>query len=84
MSRGQDMFKRRIGPPIHPDSGSAGANSCPDIWELDNGDFAIIGVERTQELGPQLPPGAFIDPGEALVVVPRDLLIKAREDIPLE
>jgi len=78
------MFKRRIGPPPGPGGGSAGANGCPDIWELDSGDFAVIGFERTQELGPHLPPGAFLDAGESLVVVPRDVLIKARENIPLE
>ena len=76
------MFKRRIGPPPHGDGGSAGANSCPDIWELDSGDFAIIGVESTAELTPHLPADAFLDPGESIVVIPRHVLVKARDDIP--
>ena len=78
------MFKRRIGPDPHAGSGdSAGANSCPDIWELESGDFAVIGTDMTKELGTRLPPGAFLDPGESLVVLPRHVLVKARENIPL-
>jgi hypothetical protein len=77
------MFKRRIGPAPHEHTGSGGANSCPDIWELDSGDFAVIGMDRTVELGSQLPQGAFLDPGESLVVIPRFILVKARDNIPL-
>lgn len=76
------MFKRRIGPAPHDGDESAGANSCPDIWELDSGDFAIIGVEKTAELTPHLPTDAFLDPGESIVVLPRDVLVKARDNIP--
>jgi hypothetical protein len=76
------MFKRRIGAAPVPGSGSAGANGCPDIWELDSGDFAVIGFERTSQLRPHLPPSAFLDEGESIVVLPRHVLVKAREDIP--
>lgn len=80
------MFRRRIGPPPHGGggNGSAAANSCPDIWELDSGDFAIIGIEQTAQLRPHLPSDAFLDPGESIVVLPRHVLTKARESIPLE
>ncbi len=80
------MFKRRIGPHPHEGGGnaSAGANNCPDIWELESGDFAIIGFERTAELAPLLPKDAFLDPGEGIVVLPRHVLVKARESIPTE
>ncbi|HLU98522.1 MAG TPA: hypothetical protein VKZ89_16950 [Thermobifida alba] len=81
---GEAMFKRRIGPPPHEGGESAAVNSCPDIWELDSGDFAVIGFERTAQLLPHLPPDAFVDPGEAIVVLPRSVLVKARENIPLE
>jgi hypothetical protein len=50
---------------------------------LDSGDFAIIGVERTAELTAHLPTDAFVDPGEAIVVLPRHVLVKARTEIPL-
>ncbi|WP_051466914.1 hypothetical protein [Actinomadura oligospora] len=80
------MFKRRIGPHPHDGkgNGSAGANNCPDIWELESGDFAVIGDERTAELGPLLSEDAFLDPGEAIVVLPRHVLVKARDAIPSE
>jgi hypothetical protein len=79
---GDSMFRRRIGPPPHDGNDSAGANSCPDIWELESGDFAIIGFDKTVELTPHLPAGAFVDPGERIVVLPRHVLVKARENIP--
>ncbi len=76
------MFKRRIGPPPHDGNDSSGMNSCPDIWELESGDFAIIGVDKTVEFTPHLPADAFVDPGERIVVLPRHVLVKARENIP--
>jgi len=78
------MFKRRIGPPVHDGGMSSGVNSCPDIWELSDGDFAVIGFDRTQELAGHLPRDAFLDPGEALVVIPRKTLVEARKNIPLD
>jgi hypothetical protein len=77
------VFAQRIGPSPHEGNGSAAANSCPDIWELDSGDFAVIGLEQTAHLQPHLPPDAFLDPGEAIVVLPRHVLVKARDNIPL-
>ncbi len=79
---GESMFKRRIGPPPHDGNDSSGMNSCPDIWELESGDFAIIGVDKTVEFTPHLPADAFVDPGERIVVLPRHVLVKARENIP--
>jgi hypothetical protein len=79
---GSAMFKRRIGPAPHEGNSSGTLNSCPDIWELDSGDFAIIGMEKTAELTPHLPADAFVDPGESIVVLPRNVLLKARDDIP--
>jgi hypothetical protein len=39
---------KRIGPDPHANGAkSAGCDGCPDIWELDNGDFAIIGIDIT-------------------------------------
>jgi hypothetical protein len=78
------MFVRRIGPDPHEGNDSAGNNSCPDIWELQDGTFAVIGVESTALLTPLLPPGAFVDPGESIVVLPRHVLVKARLNIPEE
>jgi hypothetical protein len=76
------MFKRRIGPDIHGGSGSTGAaEGCPDIWELENGDIAVIGLRRTTSLLAALPAGAGCGPDEEIVVLPRRLVLGAREDL---
>lgn len=77
------MFKKRIGPDPHEDGKETpGANGCPDIWELDNGDFAIIGIRKTNELSNRLPATAGCGPDEEIVIIPRDLLVNAKKHIP--
>lgn len=81
---GRAMFKRRIGPDIHGgggEQGSAGAQGCPDIWELENGDVAVIGLRRTTSLLSALPAGAGCGPDEEIVVLPRSLILGARKDL---
>jgi len=77
------MFLRRIGP--YPQASGlqcSGCRSCPDIWELDNGDFAVIGLDITDTALPKLPPTAGCGPDERIVRLPRKLLVNARRDIP--
>mgnify|MGYP001007964983 CR=1 FL=1 len=75
-------FKKRIGPDPHANGAqTAACQGCPDIWELENGDFAVIGTDIT-ELAGKLPPEAGCAPHERIVRVPRALLIAARENIP--
>jgi hypothetical protein len=63
--------------------GATGGNDgCPDIWELDNGDVAVIGRDLTSAYQDRLPDGVSVVPGERLVVIPRATLIAARPDIP--
>ncbi|GAA1813933.1 hypothetical protein GCM10009682_38720 [Luedemannella flava] len=57
--------------------------SCPDIFELTNGDFAVIGTDRTEELSHRLPADAGCAPYERIVVITRQTLLAARADIPL-
>jgi hypothetical protein len=41
-------FLRRLGPDPHANGAQTVAlNGCPDLWELANGDFAIIGIDMT-------------------------------------
>ena len=76
------MYLRRIGPvPVPGTTGSGGANGCPDIWELESGDFAVIGFIN-QAAVDSLPPEASIDVNEALVVVPRHVLAYAKRNLP--
>jgi hypothetical protein len=77
------MFAKRIGPDPHANGAkSAGCYGCPDIWELDNGDFAIIGIDITEAAIPQLPPTAGCGPDERVVRLPRNILVNAKRDIP--
>lgn len=76
------MFKRRIGPAPHVDRPTANLTGCPDIWELDNGDFAVIGLRKTTLLRAALPESAGCGPDEEIVVLPRHILIAARNEIP--
>ena len=61
---------------------SIACNNCPDVFELENGDFAIIGVRITKELTSKLPDSANCGPDEEIVLVPRYVLANARQDIP--
>lgn len=55
---------------------------CPDIFELENGDFVAIGRTVTSELTPHLPADASCGPDEAIVWIPRKTLVLAKADIP--
>ena len=77
------MFIRRLGPDPHLDSAQSPAlKGCPDIFELETGDFAIIGKDITRKAIGQLPPGASCGPDEIIVVIPRKTLVAAKPDIP--
>ena len=77
------MFKQRIGLDPHRNGReTGGANGCPDIWELEDGNFAVIGAEKTAALRPKLPLTAGCGPDEGIIVIPRELLVEARGYIP--
>ena len=73
------MFLRRLGP---GPGAECAARSCPDIFELKSGDFAIIGADITATAASQLPETAGCGPGERIVLVPRRILVLAKTDIP--
>ena len=76
-------FLRRIGPDPHANGQSTPAlENCPDVWLLDDGDFAIIGIDITKEAKPLLPATAGCGPDERIVRVPRRILVDAKADIP--
>ena len=61
---------------------TGGRDGCPDIWELDNGDVAVIGRDLTGVYRDHLPEGAAIAADERLVVIPRRTIMSARADMP--
>ena len=71
------MFLRRLGP-----AACTGGHSCPDILELESGDFAIIGTDITAQAVSQLPAGSGCGPEERVVRIPRQTLVRARPEIP--
>jgi hypothetical protein len=77
------MFKRRLGPDPHAHGASTPAlQGCPDVWELHNGDFAVIGQDITAKAVQHLPPGVNCGPDERIVVIPREQLVSAKAGIP--
>lgn len=77
------MFTKRLGPaPAARGTACYATFGCPDIWELADGDFAIIGANITATAAPLLPPSAGCAPDEAIIRIPRQLLVLAKRDIP--
>ncbi|GGV07656.1 hypothetical protein AB0I84_02925 [Streptomyces spectabilis] len=72
---------RRIGAAPR-ERGSLGGANCPDIFELTNGDFVVIGTEMTADLDAELPADAGRADYERIVVISRETLIRAKADIP--
>lgn len=76
-------FLRRLGPDPHANGAvSYAAHGCPDIWEIEGGDFAIIGSDITVGAVPKLPASASCGPDEKIVRIPRRTLVLAKKDIP--
>jgi hypothetical protein len=77
------MFIRRLGSDPHANGRQTpGVYGCPDILELDGGDFAVIGADITPEAIAKLPPGVSCGPDERIVRIPRLTLVGAKQDIP--
>ncbi|MFF2541686.1 hypothetical protein ACFVUY_03900 [Kitasatospora sp. NPDC058063] len=61
---------------------TGGRDGCPDVWELDNGDIAVIGRDLTAAYRAGLPQDVVVGEGERLVVIPRITFLSAKEDLP--
>lgn len=76
-------FSRRLGKSAAELGGvTGGRDGCPDIWELDNGDIAVIGRDLTETYQSRLPVDVRLAIDERLVIIPRRLLVAAKADIP--
>ena len=77
------MALRRLGPDPHLGGVQTPAlQGCPDIFELENGDFAIVGRDVTSKIKGELPAGATCGPDERIIAIPRKTLVLAKHDIP--
>ncbi len=78
----QPMYLRRLGPDPHANGARTYAlRGCPDIFELVDGDFALIGTDIT-DTAALLPPTAGCGPDERIIRIPRKTLVLAKQDIP--
>lgn len=75
-------FRRRLGKSALELGASDDELTCPDIWELDNGDIAVIGRDLTADYTNTLPDGVNVGSDERLVVIPGVMLKSAKGDIP--
>jgi hypothetical protein len=76
------LFVRRFGKSAAELGNSDGEEDCPDIWQLDNGDIAVIGRDLTSAYASRLPEGVVVGADERLVVIPGNMLRAAKADIP--
>lgn len=76
------VFLRRLGRSAAELGSSDDDNKCPDIWQLSNGDIAVIGRDLTSEYAGRLPETVMLGAGERLVVIPGSTLAAAKADIP--
>ena len=79
----QITWRRRLGRDPHENGAkSAGCAGCPDVWELESGDFAVIGQDITGNCAGALPATVSCGPEERIVRLPRKTLVLAKPDIP--
>ena len=77
------MFLKRIGPDPHENGArTVSLSGCPDILELENGDFAVIGADITDAAKRAMFPTASCGADERVVVIPRTTLLRAKSEIP--
>ncbi len=75
------MIIRRLGtPPAKRATHCVACNNCPDLFELENGDIAVIGFDATEQLRQELPSDAGCGAGERIVRIPRQVFLDATAD----
>ena len=72
---------RRLGTPPRDREGLKCGSTvdCPDVFELSSGDFAIIGLDVSTSIS--LPGDAGYSVAERVVMVPREVLLAAFNDM---
>ena len=75
-------LQRRLGKSALELGETTGSPTCPDMWELSNGDVAVIGRDLTAAYASRLPEGVSIGADERLVVIPRNMAAAAKRDLP--
>ena len=76
------MIRRRLGTAPRDREACGQSGDCPDVFELESGDFAIIGQDVSGKL--VLPADAGRSEDERIVLVPREVLLAALRDLSCE
>jgi hypothetical protein len=76
------LLVKRLGKSAAELGNSKDGDECPDIWQLSNGDIAVIGRDLTELYGSRLPQGVSLRADERLVIIPGNMLSAAKADIP--
>lgn len=76
------LFVKRLGKSAAELGNSEEGDDCPDIWQLSNGDIAVIGRDLTEHYGSRLPQGVTLRADERLVIIPGNTFSAAKADIP--
>jgi hypothetical protein len=74
------MFLRRLG--HSRNKLCEGGYYCPQVLELVDGDFAVVGQDMTEAAKTSMPPGPGVGPGERVVRVPRSVIVAIKAEIP--
>ncbi|MFE2375589.1 hypothetical protein [Streptomyces sp. NPDC059398] len=74
-------FVRRLGKSARELGTTQDEDGCPDIWELGNGDIAVVGRDLTDVYAARLPADVTIAADERLVIIPGSMLRSAKPDI---
>lgn len=73
---------RRLGKTPRERNDTTGVSGSPDILELSDGTFAVIGVDVTDQVTGLSGLDARCAPDERVVRISRSTLVSARADIP--
>ncbi len=73
---------RRLGTTPTERDDTTGVSGSPDILELDDGAYAVIGIDITDQIGREPLSDAKCASNERIVRISRKTLIAARKDIP--
>ncbi len=74
-------FTRRLGKTAQELGDSRETPDCPDIWQLSNGDVAVVGRDATSAYASRVPVDMSIGDDERLVVLPGNMFRAAAQDI---
>lgn len=75
-------FVRRLGKSAAELGNTSQGKTCPDIWELSDGDIAVVGTDMTEAFAGRLPGDVSVGAHERLVVIPRNMVIAAKSELP--